>query len=175
MYSGFQQTTKKCFVCGHLIMEMTITRKCFIFISKSFRVPGSEETIRVVSMDKDYHVDCYHCENRTLYQHIKQFHANNNLGYAGLINTHQKCLLAIKLHILLPFTGVGLGPLVPVKGTLNASAYQDILDNFMLPALWEKFGDDPFLFQHDCTPVHKERSIKTWMSKFAVKELHTES
>ncbi|KAK3535289.1 hypothetical protein QTP70_007432 [Hemibagrus guttatus] len=67
--------------------------------------------------------------------------------------------------------GVGLGPLAPVKGTLNASAYQDILDNFMLPTLWEQFGDDPFLFQHDCTPVTKARSIKTWMSEFGVEEL----
>ncbi|KAK3560392.1 hypothetical protein QTP86_008484 [Hemibagrus guttatus] len=67
--------------------------------------------------------------------------------------------------------GVGLGPLVPVKGTLNASAYQDILDNFMLPVLWEQFGDDPFLFQHDCTPVHKASSIKTWMNEFGVEEL----
>ncbi|KAK3532248.1 hypothetical protein QTP86_009726 [Hemibagrus guttatus] len=33
------------------------------------------------------------------------------------------------------------------------------------------FGDDPFLFQHDCTPVHKARSIKTWMSEFGVEEL----
>ncbi|CAI9547259.1 unnamed protein product, partial [Staurois parvus] len=31
-----------------------------------------------------------------------------------------------------------------MKGTLKVSAYQDILDNFMLPTLWEHFGDDPF-------------------------------
>ncbi|KAK3548408.1 hypothetical protein QTP70_012653 [Hemibagrus guttatus] len=66
---------------------------------------------------------------------------------------------------------VVLGPLVPVKGTLNASAYQDILENFMLPTLSEQFGNDPFLFQHDCTPVHKARSIKTWMSEFGVEDL----
>ncbi|KAK3513447.1 hypothetical protein QTP70_014271, partial [Hemibagrus guttatus] len=33
------------------------------------------------------------------------------------------------------------------------------------------FGDDPFLFQHECTPVHKARSIKTRMSEFGVEEL----
>uniref|UniRef100_A0AAR2LHF0 FA complementation group D2 n=1 Tax=Pygocentrus nattereri TaxID=42514 RepID=A0AAR2LHF0_PYGNA len=31
---------------------------------------------------------------------------------------------------------------VPVKGALNASADQQILDNFMLPTLWEQFGDE---------------------------------
>ena len=69
------------------------------------------------------------------------------------------------------FSGVELGPLVPVNGALKASSYQDILENFMLPTLWEQFGDGPFLFQHGCTPVHKARSIKTWMSEFGVEEL----
>jgi len=68
-------------------------------------------------------------------------------------------------------SGAGLGPLVPVKGTLNASAYQEILDHFMFPTLWKQFGDGPFLFQHDCTPVNKARSIKTWMSQSGVEEL----
>lgn len=61
------------------------------------------------------------------------------------------------------FSGAGLGPFVPVKGTLNESAYQEILDNSMLPTLCEQFGDGPFLYQHDCVPVHKARSIKTWI------------
>uniref|UniRef100_A0AAR2JT42 DC-STAMP domain containing 1 n=1 Tax=Pygocentrus nattereri TaxID=42514 RepID=A0AAR2JT42_PYGNA len=50
-----------------------------------------------------------------------------------------------------------------MKGNINASADQEILDNFILPTLWEQFGDGPFLFQHDCAPVHKARSIKTWI------------
>ena len=44
------------------------------------------------------------------------------------------------------FSGVGLCPLGPVKGTPNALACQDNLDNFMLPTLWEQFVDGPFLF-----------------------------
>ncbi|CAI9558282.1 unnamed protein product, partial [Staurois parvus] len=31
-----------------------------------------------------------------------------------------------------------------VKGALKVSAYQDILDNFMLPTLWEQFEGGPF-------------------------------
>ena len=45
------------------------------------------------------------------------------------------------------FSGAGLGPLITVKGTLNASAYQDMLDNSMLPTLWEQFGDGRFQHQ----------------------------
>lgn len=41
-----------------------LNRKCTkcIKVQSHFPNQGSEETIRVVSMDKDYHVECYHCE-----------------------------------------------------------------------------------------------------------------
>lgn len=59
------------------------------------------------------------------------------------------------------FQKMGLAPLVLMRVTLNASANQEILRNFMLPTLWVQFGNSPFLFQHDCTPVHKALSIKS--------------
>lgn len=34
-----------------------------------------------------------------------------------------------------------------MKGALNASAYQDTLDNFVLKTLRTQFGHGPFLFQ----------------------------
>ncbi|KAI4888211.1 hypothetical protein NFI96_002800 [Prochilodus magdalenae] len=68
-------------------------------------------------------------------------------------------------------SGVGPRPLVPVRGTLNASADQETLDHSMLPTLWGQFGDGPFLFQHDRTPVHRASSIKTWRSESGVEEL----
>lgn len=33
-----------------------------LFLSPFPLLQGSDETIRVVSMDRDFHVDCYHCE-----------------------------------------------------------------------------------------------------------------
>lgn len=37
--------------------------------------------------------------------------------------------------------------------------------------MWDHFGEGPFLFQHDCAPVHKARSIKAWLGEFGVEEL----
>ncbi|CAF0971585.1 unnamed protein product [Adineta ricciae] len=107
LFTGFQQTVEKCYICDHLIMDKmlqalgntyhpgcfrcTVCNECLdglpFTINKERRLfclydyhntyaprcakcafpicpeEGSDESIRVVAMNKNFHVDCYRCED----------------------------------------------------------------------------------------------------------------
>lgn len=70
-------------------------------------------------------------------------------------------------------SNIGVGPLVPVEGTLNASKYKQILDHYLLPymqALQEVSGYGRMMMQ-DNAPPHTAKFITKYLDRAKVPRL----
>ncbi|KAI4890133.1 hypothetical protein NFI96_021221 [Prochilodus magdalenae] len=78
----------------------------------------------------------------------------------------------VQLAFTLDFTAKLAGLSSQAVSRIMGFGNQYLQDRFtQICSAHKQFGDGPFLFQHDRTPVHRASSIKTWMSESGVEEL----
>lgn len=63
------------------------------------------------------------------------------------------------------FSYYGLGPIVPVVGTMRQTNYLSTLRDYLLPQVAEWYGSSSCVFQHDNAPCHKARSIREFLGQ----------
>ena len=69
------------------------------------------------------------------------------------------------------FSWYGLGPIIPIHGKLNADSYSTILENNVLPTLWQFYGLNHCYFQDDNASCHVAKSTMDWYGDNGVKRL----
>lgn len=62
-------------------------------------------------------------------------------------------------------SGRGVGPIVWVKGAMDAGVYQTLLESFLIPHLEDSFPDDDFVFQQDGATCHMAKSTMNWLQQ----------
>jgi Transposase len=60
----------------------------------------------------------------------------------------------------------GLGPLVELRGRINAAKYKNLLEQNLLPFIKEH--ENRYVFQDDNAPIHTAKLIKKWMEETGI-------
>lgn len=82
------------------------------------------------------------------------------------VNVHTLVLYCLSEAI---FEWFGKDPIVPIKGNVNATAYNDIHIIACFQICGNRLGKA--LFQRDNAPVQNARSVKKWFSDFGLEDL----
>ncbi|KAH8035617.1 hypothetical protein HPB51_007852 [Rhipicephalus microplus] len=76
------------------------------------------------------------------------------------------------LSVWATMTREGLVPLILIDGNLSASSYSIIIERELLPYVLNRpFKDGCFVYQHDRSPIHTARSVKSLLEDLAVRTL----
>lgn len=68
-----------------------------------------------------------------------------------------ECIVPTESFGVMVFSWFWLGPLFLVKNKLTA--YKHSLDNLCFQLLWQQFGEDYFLFQHNCAQRERHKDM----------------
>lgn len=89
-------------------------------------------------------------------------------GYTQKVLSSGRCAVSVWGAI----SKDGLGPLVRISGRFNASYYCGIVDDVLLPYVYDgPFKDGCFLLQHDRSPIHKARCVMQLLDDRQVPQL----
>ncbi|KAF3691488.1 Transposable element Tcb2 transposase [Channa argus] len=63
-------------------------------------------------------------------------------------------------------SSAGVSPLCFLRSKVNAAVYQDVLEQFILPAADQLYGDADLIFQQE--PKHNAKSTSTWFKDHGI-------
>ncbi len=69
-------------------------------------------------------------------------------------------------------SSAGVGPLCFLRSKVNAAVYQEVLEQLMLPAADQLYGDADFIFQQDLAPAHSAKATSTWFKDHGIPVLN---
>ncbi|KAH7984306.1 hypothetical protein HPB52_019152 [Rhipicephalus sanguineus] len=132
--------------------------------ARSVQTWGSEEWGEVVFSDESTFSSRWDQERRVW----RPMNSRYSPQYTQSVFASGRCSVSVWTAM----TREGLGPLVLIDGNLSASTYSLIIERELLPyVLNGPFKDGCFVYQHDRSPIHTARSVKSLLEGLAVRTL----